>query len=264
LFKRPIFIFLVAIVSIAASSVADAKPRHRAAHRAVQATIVCNDRGCADHRSSYRSSTVRHTARADQTVRTRIRVSHRHRMAGIRRAEVAYTPRQVRSEMRQARVSRARSETGIIVCNQQGCSDRVMPVETMATAARATAARAEAPRATRAVIDPNGNSTIVVGSRPAGCPHRFCGCEASRYIFGEIRPELNLAANWIRKFPRTSPAPGMAAARSGHVMILISHAGGNDWLVHDGNSGGGLTRDHVMSINRYVIVDPRSSRSAQR
>jgi hypothetical protein len=132
--------------------------------------------------------------------------------------------------------------------------------------AQGAAARAEAPRAAlaaRAAIDPNGNAAVV-GGRPAGCPHRFCGCEASRYVFGEIRRELNLASNWIRKFPRTSPAPGMAAARSGHVMILISHAGGNDWLVHDGNSGGGLTRDHVMSISRYVIVDPRRSRSAQR
>lgn len=99
----------------------------------------------------------------------------------------------------------------------------------------------------------------IVGSRPAGCPHRFCGCEASRYVFGKIKPELNLAYNWIREFPRTSPAPGMAAARSGHVMILISHAGGNDWLVHDGNSGGGKTREHVRSIRGYVIVDPNGN-----
>jgi hypothetical protein len=83
-------------------------------------------------------------------------------------------------------------------------------------------------------------------------------------LFGEIRRDLNLAANWIRKFPRTAPAPGMAAARNHHVMVLISHAGGNKWLVHDGNSGGGLTRKHVVSISNYVIVDPRGSRSAAR
>lgn len=115
----------------------------------------------------------------------------------------------------------------------------------------------------RQVIDANGNG-VVVGGRPVGCPHAFCGCEASRYVFGEQRRELYLASNWIRKFPRAAPAPGMAAARSGHVMILISHAGGNDWMVHDGNSGGGKTRDHVMSISRYVIVDPHGSRTAQR
>ena len=102
----------------------------------------------------------------------------------------------------------------------------------------------------------------VVGGRPAGCPHAFCGCEASRYVFGKIIPELNLAYNWIRKFPRTSPAPGMAAARSGHVFILISHVGGNEWLIHDGNSGGHLTREHVRSISGYVIVNPHAGRYA--
>jgi hypothetical protein len=34
--------------------------------------------------------------------------------------------------------------------------------------------------------------------------------------------------------------------------------------VHDGNSGGGLTRDHVRSISGYIIVDPQGSRSAAR
>lgn len=97
----------------------------------------------------------------------------------------------------------------------------------------------------------------VIGGRPQGCPHAFCGCEASLYVFGVIKPKLNLAANWFG-FPRTSPAPGMAAVRRHHVMVLISHVGGKDWLVHDGNSGGHKTREHVRSIAGYVIVDPRS------
>jgi hypothetical protein len=109
------------------------------------------------------------------------------------------------------------------------------------------------------VIDANGN---VVGGRPEGCPHAFCGCEASRYLFGTIRADLNLASSWIRKFPRTYPAPGKAAVRNHHVMVLMSHVDGSDWLVHDGNSGGGLTRDHVRSISGYMIVDPQGSRSA--
>src|SRR5690348_13301770 len=75
--------------------------------------------------------------------------------------------------------------------------------------------------------DGNGN---IVGARPAGCPHAFCGCEASRYLFGRIVPSLNLAANWIRQFPKAYPAPGMAAARNHHVFVLISHVAGNDWL----------------------------------
>jgi hypothetical protein len=131
-----------------------------------------------------------------------------------------------------------------IVCDMRGCSDQVH---------QARAARAEANEA----VDANGGA--VVSRRPQGCPHRFCGCEASLYLFGKIRPELNLASNWIRKFPRTSPAPGMAAARSGHVMVLMSHVEGNDWLVHDGNSGGGLTREHVRSIKGYLIVNPRGA-----
>lgn len=111
----------------------------------------------------------------------------------------------------------------------------------------------------QSVFDANGNfgARGVIGGRPAGCPRLFCGCEASLYLFGKIRPELNLASNWIRKFPRTSPAPGMAAARSGHVMVLMSHVEGNNWLVHDGNSGGRKTRQHVRSIKGYVIVNPR-------
>jgi hypothetical protein len=83
-------------------------------------------------------------------------------------------------------------------------------------------------------------------------------------LFGKIDPYLNLAANWLRRFPRTSPAPGMAAARPGHVFVLVSHVEGNDWLVHDGNSGGGLTRRHVRSIAGYRIVDPNGSRVAAR
>lgn len=105
----------------------------------------------------------------------------------------------------------------------------------------------------RQQVDANGN---VVGRRPRGCPHRFCGCEASLYLFGKINPELNLAWNWTRLFPKTTPAPRMAAVRRGHVMILMAHVSGSDWLVHDGNSGGGLTREHVRSIKGYVIVDP--------
>jgi hypothetical protein len=95
----------------------------------------------------------------------------------------------------------------------------------------------------------------VVGNRPSGCPNAFCGCEASLYRFGHIVPELNLASNW-RRFPRAAPAPGMAAVRSGHVMILQQQVAGDVWTVHDGNSGGHVTREHPRSIAGYTIVDP--------
>lgn len=162
-----------------------------------------------------------------------------------------------------------------VTCDQRGCSDSPTAVaarkatqrpergapEASTTEAAATAytARAEARRATQ--VDANGNS-VIIGGRPAGCPHQFCGCEASLYVFGEIRKELNLAANWVRKFPRTQAAPGMVAARSGHVFVLMSHVEGNQWLVHDGNSGGGKTRRHVRSIAGYAIVNPHASRVA--
>lgn len=103
--------------------------------------------------------------------------------------------------------------------------------------------------------DAFGGGERVVGNRPAGCPRAFCGCEASLYKFGRIVPELNLASNW-RRFPRTAPSPGMAAVRSGHVMILESQVSGNVWNVHDGNSGGHVTREHARSIAGYTIVDP--------
>ena len=107
-----------------------------------------------------------------------------------------------------------------------------------------------------------GRSGTVIGGRPSGCPHAYCGCSASLYLFGRIIPELNLASNWIRKFPGTHPAPGMAAARNHHVMVLISQVSGFEWLVHDGNSGHGLTREHVRSISGYVIINPRAGRYA--
>jgi len=44
------------------------------------------------------------------------------------------------------------------------------------------------------------------------------------------------------------------------AVTALTHAAG---LVHDGNSGGGLTRRHVRSISGRVIVDPQGSRSAQ-
>lgn len=104
--------------------------------------------------------------------------------------------------------------------------------------------------------------STVVGGRPAGCPHSFCGCEASRYLFGRVRRDLNLASNWKRKFPKASPAPGMAAVRNHHVFVLISHVDGSNWLVHDGNSGHGLTHEHVRSIKGYTVVDPQGTRLA--
>ena len=96
----------------------------------------------------------------------------------------------------------------------------------------------------------------VVGGRPAGCPRHYCGCGASLYLFGKISPALNLAANWLH-FPRAAPAPGMVAARRGHVFVLKRHIRGKVWMVHDSNSGRGKTRVHPRSIAGFQVVDPR-------
>lgn len=102
----------------------------------------------------------------------------------------------------------------------------------------------------------------IVGGRPAGCPYQFCGCGASLYVFGRIIPSLNLAYNWILKFHRASPAPGMVAARRGHAMVLKRHVNGLIWVVHDSNSGGHKTRVHERSIAGFVIVNPHSPKTS--
>ncbi|WP_369722093.1 hypothetical protein AB8Z38_35030 [Bradyrhizobium sp. LLZ17] len=103
-----------------------------------------------------------------------------------------------------------------------------------------------------------GADSRIVGGRPAGCPSSFCGCGAALRVFGRIIPELNLAANWLR-FPRTSPAPGMVAARRGHVFVLEQHLGGDIWIAYDANSGGHATRMHARSLRGYTVVNPHGA-----
>jgi hypothetical protein len=115
-------------------------------------------------------------------------------------------------------------------------------------------------------VAPNGYyyDGRMVGGRHAGDPYAFCGAEASRYVFGESKRDLWPARNWISKYQRASPAPGMAAVRAHHVMILISQVDGLNWRTHDGNAGGHRTWEHVRSIAGYIIVDPHSPRYASR
>jgi hypothetical protein len=98
----------------------------------------------------------------------------------------------------------------------------------------------------------------VIGSRPSGCPHAYCGCGLRKYLgLSDVR--LNLASNWARLLPRVSgPTAGVAAVRSHHVMYIESAAGNGQWLVRDYNSGGGLSRVHVRDVRGYVFVNPRA------
>lgn len=120
-----------------------------------------------------------------------------------------------------------------------------------------TEARAIADRRT-VIADANVPRVQTVGGRPAGCPTAFCGCGAALRVFGRIVPELNLAANWLR-FPRTSPSPGMVAARRGHVFVLEQHLGGDMWMAYGANSGGRTTRIHARSLRGYAIVNPHAT-----
>lgn len=112
---------------------------------------------------------------------------------------------------------------------------------------------AEARRYRQAFAVPQVGSFL---SHPAGCPRSlFCGCGAAVEVFGSPRRDLWLAANWLR-FPRAAPAPGMVAARRGHVFVLKQLLDGGQWLVADYNSGGRLSRLHVRSLAGYQIVNP--------
>jgi hypothetical protein len=97
----------------------------------------------------------------------------------------------------------------------------------------------------------------VIGGRPKGCPHRFCGCALSLKLFGKIVPELNLAWNWAKKFPATQARVGAVAVRKGHVLQIIGGSPGQ-WTVWDANSGGGKIRIHQRNLARYRFVEPYS------
>jgi hypothetical protein len=120
------------------------------------------------------------------------------------------------------------------------------------------------------VVDAVGNrayaavdSGRIIGSRPNGCPHAYCGCGLRKYLGLEDK-RLNLASNWARLFPRASgPRAGLAAVRRGHVMYIESAAGDGHWLVRDYNSGGGLSRLHVRDVRGYVFVDPHSAMASR-
>jgi hypothetical protein len=110
----------------------------------------------------------------------------------------------------------------------------------------------------RELADVSVDRGQTVGGRPAGCPRSFCGCGASIRVFGRIVPGLNLASNWLR-FPRTAPAPGMVAARRGHVFVLERHVEGDTWMAYDANSGGRATRIHARSLRGYTVVNPHAA-----
>ena len=135
----------------------------------------------------------------------------------------------------------------IITCDIRGCTDRKIDYN---------------PRVQYASVVRDDGRTI--GGRPSGCPHAFCGCGTSLHIFGRIIPDLNLAANWGKRFSPSPCAAGNVAWRYGHVFAIESCNGDGTVLAYDPNSGGHQTRIHTVSLSGYRIVDPHRERLASR
>jgi hypothetical protein len=117
-----------------------------------------------------------------------------------------------------------------------------------------------APRAVRTIVRVVYDRGEIV-SHPSGCPRiAFCGCGVAHYIFGKVNGSMRrlwVAANWLR-FPSAAPAPGMAAARAHHVFAIVRVLGPDRVLAYDPNSGGHLTRLHIVSLRGYRVVNPHS------
>jgi hypothetical protein len=117
----------------------------------------------------------------------------------------------------------------------------------------------------RPVLDANANSAQVIGGRPSGCPHAYCGCGLARFL-GISDKRLNLADAWARIFPHTHARPGAVAVRRyhrhghGHVMQLVEHIAGSRWLVRDFNGGRHLSWLHERDVDahNYVFVNPEA------
>lgn len=105
--------------------------------------------------------------------------------------------------------------------------------------------------------DANGNSTHIIGGRPAGCPFRYCGCGLRKFL-NIADKRLDLAANWKRLFARAMPGPGRVAVWPRHVAYIERMGAGRMAFMRDYNSGRGLSRLHWRSIAGAVIVDPNT------
>lgn len=154
-----------------------------------------------------------------------------------------------------------------IICDKQGCraGNQATSLSQTASHGHKSIRRARVARHHRKVHrrPSNGDYGVEASSKliphPAGCPRiAFCACGASVRIFGRPIRELYRAAAWFR-FPRSVAAPGMAAVRSHHVYIIEQVLSGDMVLATDYNSGGHLSRRHVVSLRGYRVVDPHGS-----
>jgi len=108
------------------------------------------------------------------------------------------------------------------------------------------------------------NSSNPAHSRPAGCPHAWCGCWlAMQYGFSGAKARaLWLARNWAAMFPRTALAPGAVAVfargRGGHVGKVVDVAPGKI-LLQSGNDGRAVRTRWRSTRGLIAAVSPHGS-----
>jgi len=88
-------------------------------------------------------------------------------------------------------------------------------------------------------------------ARPAGCPHRWCGCYMRTQVSSDPGPAYNLARSWLKWGSPTSPTPGAIVVWSHHVGRLVSQVQVSVWIVHSGNDGNAV-RERARSISGAI------------
>lgn len=89
----------------------------------------------------------------------------------------------------------------------------------------------------------------VIGGRPPGCPHAYCGCGAMKYL-GLTDKRLWQAWNWTKYYHGPTPV----AVWRHHIAIIERMTGPHTAVLRDYNSGRGLSRIHERSIVGAKIV----------
>jgi len=214
----------------------------------------------ADARNSRHHQSNHHERHANYRGPSQERIQYRHErryahnsLTSVRRAR--------NSGVRSAEACRMTND-GRSVCHGAIPESAAMPMDADGNRAYAMVERNSRVygRRTYAMVDQG----TIIGSRPSGCPHAYCGCGLRKYL-GLADVRLNLASNWARYFPHEAgPRPGLAAVRNHHVMYIEAAAGNGQWVIRDYNSGGGMSRVHVRDVRGYVFVNPHASRMASR
>lgn len=103
------------------------------------------------------------------------------------------------------------------------------------------------PQKKRSVRFAVASSRSSQGSRPAHCPHAWCGCFLAMEL-GINDPSLNVAANWARVGTNAGgPGIGVIVVWRHHVGRIVGGSPGA-WVVRSGNDGNAV-RERVFPLN---------------